>query len=215
MKNLKTFLISFLVFVLPLNTNAENMETNFYYQTILDDVLPKQQNVDAYAPDFVQDHIVQNYQSMISDSNLCWAACMESLIKGYQTQSEVGNEQLEIAHYYTKNFCTTSHAKVDKIAMKDNHYESMYTKAGFHISSLDTEDLEHFNDMTSVLRNHSTLVIRSLENELSHILMIIGYKDGRYYVFDPDGNAKQFYYWAPKNIVMKYGVEKLWKVSIN
>lgn len=215
MKNLNTFLISFLVFVLPLNTHAENMETNFYYQTILDDVLPKEQKLEGDTSDFVQDHIVQNYQSMISDSNLCWAACMESLIKGYDTASQVGNEQLEIAEYYTKNFCQTTLSKIDKVAMKDDHYEFMYTKAGFQISSIDVDHLGEFHQMTSVLRNQSTLVIRSLENELSHIFMIIGYKNGSYYVFDPDGNAQQFYYWAPKNIVMKYGVERLWVVSIN
>ena len=71
---------------------------------------------------------------------------MESLIKGYKTQSKVGNEQLEIANYYTKNFVNAytsngnlsenEYFKIDKIAMKDNHYLSMYTKAGFNISSL-------------------------------------------------------------------------------
>lgn len=225
MKNFKTLLISFLVFVSPLYTNAKNMETNFYYQTILDNVIPRNQNIGSEASDFVLGHIVENYQSMIIDSNLCWAACMESLIKGYKTQSKVGNEQLEIANYYIKNFVNAyafngnisknKFSMTDKIAMKDHHYLSMYKKAGFNISSLSVDYLEHYKEVKKVLRNNATLIIRSMENELSHILMIIGYKNGLYYVMDPNSNARKFYYWAPKDIVVKYGIEKLWSVSVH
>lgn len=218
MKNLQPFLISFLVFVLPLNTNAKNMETNFYYQTILDDVLPTNQIIGNHSSDFIQHHMIENYQSMISDSNLCWAACMESLIKGYEAQSKIGKEQLEIAEYYSKHFCQDSkltHSKIHKIPMKDHHYEAMYLKAGFQICSWNVNHLEQYSKVQSALRNNSTLIVRSHENEQSHILLIVGFKDGRYHVLDPDENSKSSYYWAPKNIVMKYSIERLWSVSLN
>ena len=52
MKNFKTLLISFLMLVSPLYTNAKNMETNFYYQTILDNVIPRNQNIGSETPEF-------------------------------------------------------------------------------------------------------------------------------------------------------------------
>lgn len=201
MKIFKTLLIPLLVFVLPLHTNAKNMETHFYHQN-------KEVGV-------VLDHVVDNYQSMIIDSNLCWAACMESLIKGYETKSQVGHQQLEIASYYNTQFlnASTKPEYVDKVAMRDQHYLSMYQKAGFKILSLLIDLLENLQAIEKVLHSNSALLVRRLENERSHILMIVGIINGRYMVMDPDSNSKGIYYWSPKKIVMKYGIEKLWAVT--
>lgn len=170
-------------------------------------------SMEIESPDFILHHVLKHYQTMIVDSNLCWAACMESLIKGYQTDSKIGTEQYQIADYYQEHFCKNQQSRIDQIAMKDRHYVSMFSLAGFHISSLNLEYLESYKDVKSSLQNNVALIVRSLENELSHILIIIGYKQGKYFVMDPDSNSKRFYYWAYKNIIVKYGVEKLWAVS--
>ncbi len=203
MKTFKTLLIPLLVFVLPLHTNAKNMETHFYHQTTKDAV--------------VLDHIVDNYQSMINDSNLCWAACMESLIKGYKINSEVGYQQLEIAHYYNNRVLhgSVKSQYVEKIAMCDKDHITMYERAGFNIESIEIETLENLSETQTLLKNNNTLLIRRLENERSHILMIVGSMHGRYMILDPDANSKGIYYWSPNKITEKYGIEKLWAVSVH
>ena len=134
MKTFKNLLIPLLVFVLPLYTNAKNMETHFNHQTTTDTV--------------VLEHIVNNYQSMIIDSNLCWAACMESLIKGYETQSEVGYQQLEIAQYYNTQilYGSVKPQYIEKIAMRDKDHVTMYEKAGFSIQSVEVDVLENLQE---------------------------------------------------------------------
>ena len=222
MKHFKTRWILFLVFVLPLYTNAHIMETHFHHQTDLGDVFEQHKRKTST---YVLENIVNNYQPMIPNSNLCWAACMESLIKGYGTQSKVGYHQLDIATYYYRSFgldffkttwsSRNDDQKIDKIAMRDEHYQSMYQEAGFNIDFLSTDCLEDFKEATKEIDKENAFVLRVLENELSHILLVIGYDKGRYRIMDPDANTQEFYWWAPKDIVWKYGIEKLWKVSVH
>lgn len=202
MKSFTILLIPILVFVLLLHTNPKKMETSFYQQT-------KNGSV-------VLDHVVNNYQFMISDSNLCWAACMESLIKGYETQSQIGHQQLEIANYYNAEFLNSSirPEQIEKVAMYDQHYLNMYQKAGFKIHTPMIHLLENLSQIKKLLKKDNTLLIRRLENERSHIMMIVGIINNRYMVLDPDSNSKGVYYWSPKKMVMKYGIEKLWAVTV-
>jgi hypothetical protein len=178
------------------------METSFYQQTKNDSL--------------VLDHVVNNYQFMISNSNLCWAACMESLIKGYETQSQIGHQQLEIANYYNAEFLNSSirPEQIEKVAMYDQHYLNMYQKAGFKIHTPMIHLLENLSQIKKLLKKDNTLLIRRLENERSHIMMIVGIINDRYMVLDPDSNSKGVYYWSPKKMVMKYGIEKLWAVTV-
>lgn len=182
-------------------------------------------NVDEIKPDFILSHIERYYESMIKDSNLCWAACMEALINAYGRTSEIGKDQCEIADFYNQNFVretvntgTISEddcPNIDHISMKDEHYDEMFDRAGFNIDKLAPSDLTNFDQIKISLESNSPIILRSLENEVSHILLIIGYRNRLYYVMDPDSDSRRFYYWSPSRIDRKYSIEKAWKISIN
>jgi hypothetical protein len=90
----------------------------------------------------------------------------------------------------------------------------MYQKAGFKIHTPMIHLLENLSQIKKLLKKDNTLLIRRLENERSHIMMIVGIINDRYMVLDPDSNSKGVYYWSPKKMVMKYGIEKLWAVTV-
>ncbi len=118
------------------------------------------------------------------NSSWCWAYCLEKMINGLGSNSEIGTKICELVSYYKSYKEGTPHANKKccdsgnnciNIGLKTDHLEEIFDKAGFTASIVDKSILNSYEDIVNnIMTNQSPLVLKTKRNT-AHMELIIGF----------------------------------------
>ncbi|WP_299245719.1 hypothetical protein [uncultured Aquimarina sp.] len=146
------------------------------------------------------------YRPQPPNSQWCWAACLEQMIKGLNPPSTIGKEQCDIVQYYWQNYtteqtrtlrmnrnetCCTGQNEFNKkckdLSLDPIHLENVFQKAGFKCNLVYDfkQKLQDYKFIRKTLiDNDSPIILKTNRGSGAHLEMISGFgkKDDFEYV---------------------------------
>jgi len=158
------------------------------------------------------------------NSHWCWAANLEKMINGLNSNSEIGTEDHELVSYYrcfldsTENeeSCIEESEKCLNIALKEEHLELIFDKAGFDVDLIEPSILMNYESIVTILNDCQSPIVLKTKYQTSHMELIIGYgKIGNceYILISDPAKLSDINYRLLSSIDFSR-VDKVWKTTL-
>lgn len=122
-------------------------------------------------------HVIQPKRS-----SWCWAACLEKMIIGLQSRSEIGTKSCELVSFYsaykkgiapTGKYCCNSECSCNNIGIKPEHVEFVFDKAGFTTKKI--KPLLTYEKIVEKLTSNQSPLVINTNIDKPHMELIIGF----------------------------------------